>query len=142
MFDYDEYLTEQKQYQEANSELHVFYNPHPNGKLVGDCVKRALVKATGKDYMELQRELNALKKITKSKKFNDNKNWIYYVEKILKATKLKGFNNMKIGEFAKSRGAKGTFIITCRGHIVTIENGKVYDTWNSSFKAIGKVWEI
>lgn len=33
-----------------------FYNPHPKQKLVADCAKRALVKATNIDYMEVQRE--------------------------------------------------------------------------------------
>ena len=141
MFDREQYELDQMEYLKANADIYIYYNPHPNQKLVGDCVKRSLVKATGKDYMELQRELNALKKITKAKKFNGNKNWLYYVEKILKGIKLPEYRNMKIGDFAKL-DKSGTYIISCRKHLVCVQDGKLYDTWNSSFKAIGRVWLI
>lgn len=32
---------------------YVHYNPNPNGKSVGDCVIRAISRATGKDWGEV-----------------------------------------------------------------------------------------
>ena len=141
MFDYEEYLEQEKMYHEENPELFVYYNPHPEGKEVNDCVKRSLTKATGKDYKEIQLELNRYKKITKAKTFNERKNWVPFVEKVIKAKKLSGYLNMKIGEFCKEN-PKGTYIIKCRKHTVTVVDGKIYDTWNSTFKAINRVWEV
>ena len=141
MFDYDEDLVEQKKYKERNKEIFKYYNAHPKSKDVGDCVKRAITKATGKDYKEVQLELNRYKKITKTKVFNEQKNFEKYIVKELEGQKLKGFNNIKIGEFAKSH-TKGTYIVTCRKHLTCIVNGIIYDTWNPSFKAINKIWEV
>ena len=141
MFDYEEYLQAEQKYHEKNANLYVYYNPHPEGKKVQDCVKRALTKATNKGYKEIQLELNRYKKLTKAKKFNERKNWVPYVEKVLKAQRLYGFVNIKIGEFCKKH-PKGIYIINCRKHVVTVENGKLYDTWNSSFKAINRIWEV
>jgi len=140
-FDYNEYLAEQKAYLDDNTHIYKFYNPHPEGKLLGDCVKRTLTRASGKDYKVVQLELNRLKKITKAKKFNDNKNWLHYVEKDLNGTKLGEYRNMKIGDFAKL-ALKGKYVIACRGHLTIVEDGILYDTWNSSFKAINRVWKV
>lgn len=63
--------------------MYQYLNVHPKGLLVCDCVKRAITKATGKDYMEVQRKLNRCKKMTGCDQYNDNKNWKYYVEKQL-----------------------------------------------------------
>lgn len=41
-----------------------FYNPHPRGKFVGDCAKRAICKVTGRDYTDVKRELNRIKNET------------------------------------------------------------------------------
>jgi len=140
-FDYDEYLEEQRQYKEDNAHIFLFNNPHPNGTLTTDCVKRAITIASGRDYNDVKNQLNRYKKITKAKVFNDNKNWIPFVEKELSGEKLSGYFRMKIGEFAKL-GLHGNYIASCKGHIVCIKDGMVNDTWNSSFKAIGKIWKV
>ena len=44
--------------------MYQYYNAHPKGLLVGDCVKRAITVATQMDYMEVQRALNRHKKVT------------------------------------------------------------------------------
>ena len=69
--------------------MYIYSNPHPKGKRVGDCVKRAIVLATGLDYMEVQRQLNAHKKVTGASVYNDNKNWKSFVENVLKAIPIK-----------------------------------------------------
>jgi hypothetical protein len=141
MFNYEEYLLEQQQYLEQNADVYLYYNPHPDNKVVSDCVKRAITICSGLDYRTIQNELNRYKKITNAKKFNENKNWLPYVEKVLKWKKVTGFNNVKIGEFAKNHPT-GTYLISVRKHLTTVKDGKVLDTWNCSFKAINKIWQI
>ena len=123
-----------------------YSNPHPNGKLVKDCVKRAIVHATGKDYMQVQRELNNLKKITRCGKFNDNKNWKYYLEKILKLNKLsfpaiQGQSRMN-GERFCEEFPKGKYILRMAGHLTCCIDGIIYDTWDCSEKCVYCSWRI
>lgn len=141
MFDYDEYLQEQELYLSENEHIFAYYNPHPDNKHVGDCVKRALTKATGWDYHDVQLALNRYKKVTKTKVFNEAKNFVPFIEKELEGKKLPQYRNVKVGEFAKQHQS-GAFVAKVRRHVVAVVDGKVYDTWNSSFKAITKVWQI
>ena len=64
--------------------MYKYYNPHPKGLSTDDCVKRAIVVVTGKDYSRIQRELNEYKAVTGAKSFNSIKN-LRYVEDVLKA---------------------------------------------------------
>jgi hypothetical protein len=141
MFDYNEYLMEQEQYLEQNSFIYKYANPHPDNKKLSDCVKRAISLCSDMDYRTTQLELNRYKTVSKQATYNHNKNWLPYVEKVLKWTKLTGYNNVKVGEFAKEH-PNGTYLISVRGHLTTVKNGKVLDTWNCSFKAINKVWKV
>lgn len=141
MFDYNEYLQAQDQYLREHDYLYQFTNPHPDGKLVGDCVKRAITLSGDYDYTRVQLELNRYKKVTKTKKFNERKNWVPYVERVLGWEKLSGYQNMKVGEFAKSHPT-GTYLIKVRKHTTTIKDGKILDTWNCAYKAINRVWKI
>lgn len=141
MFDREQYEIEQANYLEDNEDLFVYYNHNPNGKKVNDCVKRAISLAYDIDYKELQLRLNRYKKRTGAAKFNENRNWTPYLEKELKAVKLKGYHRMKVGDFAKSH-KEGTYIISIQKHLTVVKDGKVYDTWNCSFKAIGKIWKV
>jgi hypothetical protein len=140
-FDYEEYKQQERAYCKKNAYLFTELNAHPDDKNVRDCVKRAITSATGMNYNDVKIELNRHKKVTNTKKFNERKNWVSYVEKVLGLKRLKGFQNMKIGEFAKTNPT-GTYIIKCRKHLTCVMNGKVMDTWNPSFKAINRVWVV
>jgi len=140
-FDYYEYLLYEKDYHYENPDIFLYVNPHPDKKLVGDCVKRAITICSHMDYRDVQIELNRYKKITNAKKFNDNKNWLPYIEKVLGWEKLKGYHNVKVGEFAKAH-PNGTYLISIRRHLTSVVDGVVQDTWNCSYKAITKVWKI
>lgn len=141
MFDYELYLLEEKAYKEQNADLFQYTNPHPQGCLVGDCVKRAITIATGTDYNQVSLELNRHKKLTGAKVFNENKNWESYVTKVAKAKKVTGWANTKVGEFCK-QNKTGRFILSIRKHVVAVVDGKILDTWNCSYKAIGKVYKV
>src|SRR5690554_691246 len=103
-----------------------YTNPHPKGKRVGDCVKRAFTLATGQDYMEVQRELNALKKKTNSPKFNSNKNWREFIKlrgwEKMTFPAVKGQPRMNGWSFIE-KFPKGTYVLRMARHLVTVKNG-------------------
>lgn len=124
----------------------IFNNPHPKGKIVGDCVKRAIVIASGKDYMDVQRDLNRLKKITNCEKFNSNKNYKYYIEKVLGYKKLsfpaqKGKGRMT-GLLFSIKYPKGTYILRMASHLSCCKDGVINDTWDCSEKCVYNAWEV
>lgn len=124
----------------------IFFNAHPKGLKVGDCVKRAITKATGMDYMEVQRELNRYKKVTGADAFNCKTNYKPYIEKVLKGKKIsfpakKGFNRMDGYHFA-NRYPKGKFILSMAGHLTACIDGVIYDTWDCREKCVYTAWEI
>jgi hypothetical protein len=140
-FDYAAYLQEEQEYLNSNKDLFVFNNPHPQQLLVSDCVKRSITIATNSNYEDIALALNRFKKLTKTKKFNERKNWVKYILKEHKATKVVGFNNMKLGEFAK-QNPNGSYVVSVRKHCVAVVNGKIHDTWNCSFKAVCQIFKI
>ena len=126
--------------------MYKFLNVHPKGLRVKDCVKRAITKATGKDYMEVQRELNKCKKITGCKDFNDNKNWKYYVEEVLGAIKISfpavsGEERMNGKKFMDDYH-QGTYILRMAGHLSVCIDGNIYDTWDCSDCCVYTAYEI
>lgn len=76
---------------------YVFSNPHPDGKLVSDCVKRAICLASGMDYKETCRLLNRIKREIGEKDFNTKKCCDEYV---------KGFGWKKLS-FPAEKGKAG-----------------------------------
>lgn len=126
--------------------MYQFLNVHPQGKLVGDCVKRAITKATGMDYHEVQLELNRHKRITGAKTFNEDKNWKSYVENVLNGVKLSfpakaGQPRMNGDRFCKAY-PKGSYILSMAGHLSCCVDGVIYDTWDCSSKCCYTAYEI
>lgn len=123
-----------------------FYNAHPKGLRVNDCVKRAIAKATDMDYMEVSRELNRYKKITGAKAYNSDRNCFKYVENVLKAKKLsfpaeKGKSRMNGIMFCATH-PKGRYILNMAGHWSCCVDGVIYDTWDCSEKCVYTAYEI
>lgn len=110
-----------------------YYNPNPRGAKVGDCVVRAISKAIGESWDDVYTGLTfqgfALKDMPSA-----NYVWGEYL-------KSKGFrrhvipNNcpqcVTVGQFAKENNS-GVFILGTGTHVVTVVDGVVYDTWDSS----------
>lgn len=123
-----------------------YYNAHPKGLRVNDCVKRAISLAAQMDYMEVSRELNRYKKITGAKSFNSDRNCFKYVEQVLKAKKLsfpavKGKPRMNGSGFCYNY-PKGRYILNMAGHWSCCVDGVIYDTWDCSEKCVYTAYEI
>ena len=123
-----------------------FYNAHPEGKRVGDCVKRAVTYVTGMDYHQVQLELNRYKKVTGAKTYNESKNCSSYVENVLHMKKLsfpaqKGIARMNGYTFAKSF-PKGRYILNMAHHWTACVDGVIYDTWDCREKCVYTAYEL
>ena len=113
-----------------------YCNAHPRQLNVDDCVKRAIVLTTGMDYMEVQRGLNAHKKITGAKKFNSDDNPRSYVEKVLGAKRIRfikeeGKAQMTGADFCNKFGI-GKYIVSMPEHWTACIDGVICDTWDCS----------
>ena len=123
--------------------MYKYYNPHPKGTTteVGDCVKRAIVATTGRDYMEVQRELNAYKKITGAKSFNSNRNPHRYVEDVLNAKRIEVFSKTTVEEFCEQH-PRGRYILDMDEHWSACVDGCIYDTWDCRSETVNFAYKI
>ena len=126
--------------------MYKYFNAHPKGLSVGDCVKRAITLAAQMDYMEVQRELNRYKKVTGAKSFNSGYNPHKYVENVLHGVKLsfpaeKGKPRMNGQRFCESY-KKGRYILNMAGHWSCCVDGVIYDTWDCSLKTVYTAYKI
>lgn len=120
-----------------------YSNPHPKGLLTTDCVVRAVALAFDKDYLEVRRELNQSKRELGFGSYKET-NFIYkYLENfdriVLKVPK--GVPRVKVDVFAESF-KEGTYIVKLAKHIVCIKDGKLLDTWDSSYRSVYTAWKI
>ena len=117
-------------------------NPHPQGKRVKDCVKRACVFASRINYHDIAIMLNRYRKISGVNKFNDNDNWKPFVEKVLLGKKNKGDMRTEfygrrytVDEWAEW-WENDTCLLRVARHLVATINGDYYDTWDSGEKSV------
>lgn len=110
----------------------IFFNPNPAGKFVGDCVIRAISKATGQSW-----EKTYIGIVEKGLNMRDmpsaNRVWAAYLKDL-------GFNKYiipntcpecySIRDFAYEN-PNGVFILGTGTHVVCVCDGNYYDTWDS-----------
>jgi hypothetical protein len=122
-----------------------FYNPHPKGLRVGDCVKRCFTKVLNKDYMEVQKLLNQIKNEIGSDKYNENRVWKELIKrnkfKKLSFPAVKGQDRMNGHTFTELY-PKGTYILRMAGHLVACVDGIIYDTWDSRYKCVYTAFKV
>ena len=111
---------------------YVFYNPNPDGKMVGDCVIRALTLAMGLDWEEVYVDLS-MQGFAMHDMPNSNSVWGEYL-------KLNGFtrhvipdtcpNCYSIKQFSLDHHT-GTYVTATGSHVVAVIDGDYYDTGDS-----------
>lgn len=123
-----------------------YYNAHPQGKNVNDCVKRAITIASGMSYDDVTRGLNRYKKISGASVYNDRKNCDAYVEKVLLGVKTSfparaGYPRMNGERFCRTH-PQGNYILNMAGHWSVCIDGVLKDTWDTSDKCVYSCWKI
>lgn len=114
------------------------YNPNPAGRNVGDCTVRAISKALNQEwnhtYWGLSIEGNLLKDMPSA-----NAVWGSYLQH-------KGWRralpveDCTVCDFAESHPV-GTYILALSGHVVCIQDGVLYDTWDSNNEIVIYYWQ-
>jgi hypothetical protein len=123
----------------------VYYNPHPQNKRVGDCVKRAFTKALNMDYIEVKRYLNNIKNEIGAKKYNSNEVWkevvVRHNMKKISFKAIAGESRMNGERFCKEYN-KGTYLLRMSKHLVACVDGVIYDTWDCRNKCVYNAYKI
>ena len=111
----------------------MFFNPHPKNEYRQDCVKRALVKLTGKSYQEISDGLREHRKVTGVRCFNDNPNPESYATNVVGLTHIifEESERISVRDFC-ARFQKGKYIVSTNGHWAAIIDGIIYDTADCS----------
>lgn len=119
----------------------IYYNPNPVGRSVGDCSIRALTKALNVDW-----ETAYLMACVNGMSMGDLPNSDSVWGSVLRQN---GFMRKSIPntcpecytaeEFAKDN-PHGIFVLGFGGHVATIVDGDLFDSWNSSKEIPQFVW--
>lgn len=120
----------------------IFYNPNPYSNLVGDCTVRAISYALHKDWETVYLGLTA-EGLSMGDMPSSNSVWGSYL-------KRNGFkrnvipnecpNCYKIKDFCKDHPI-GTYILSTGTHVVAVDGGNYYDTWDSGNEIPIYYWE-
>ena len=125
--------------------MYEFRNPHPHGKIVDDCVKRAITIATGSDYREVSRELNRIKREIGCKSFTEKPVYKEYMNrhrfKKLSFPAERGKARMNGERFCESY-PEGRYILNMTHHLSCCIDGVIYDTWDCSEKCVYNAYRV
>lgn len=117
---------------------HKYYNPNPLKKETGDCVVRALVKATGKSWDEVYKELCEIGFELKVMPNSDEAWKEFLLRNSFEYCKIqvkKGSKRPTVESFAKEH-KKGIYVLRVANHLVTVHDGYYYDIWDSGKKSL------
>lgn len=111
--------------------MYVFYNPNPEAARVGDCAVRAICRATGRDWRRVYMDLCTLG-LTRGDMPNANAVWGAYLTRLGYKRRIipETADGVTVASFARDN-PEGVYILALNGHVVTVEGGDWYDTWNS-----------
>lgn len=108
------------------------YNPNPRGRNVGDCAIRAVAKATGQSWETTYAAL-CVEGFCVGDLPNSNSVFGRYLER-------NGFEKRSIPDSCISEYAiddfcrdhpEGTYVLCLSGHVVCVEDGTLWDSWDS-----------
>lgn len=103
-------------------------------KRAEDCVVRALMKLTGKSWIECFDELCVIarEKMRMPNEWKTVEKWLKIngYEKFSYGKLYKGMHRETVSEFARKHN-KGKFLLNLMGHVVACVDGYYYDSWDS-----------
>ncbi len=114
------------------------YNPNPKSRRVGDCAIRACCKATGRTWDEVFDALTQIAFDTADGCNSSNAVWGEYLRQ-------NGFERHELDYPADvykfcCNFPHGTYILGLDGHVVTVVDGKYWDSWDSGEKNVIHYW--
>ena len=112
--------------------MYIEYNSNPENKLVGDCVIRAISKVTNQDWERTYMEV-CVQGFMMHDMPSSNSVWGGYLF-------TKGFRRYIIPDTYPKRytvkqfcidNPEGIYLLATDQHVIAVENGNYYDTWDS-----------
>lgn len=123
---------------------YVMENINPKGKKTGDCVIRAIAKATKKNYYDVYKDLYDIS-VKTGYILNEKRCEEKLLEKygFVKYKQPKKSDNTKytIGEFDKLN-VNGNIVIRCAHHLTCIIDNTLFDIWDCRYKSIGNYYVL
>lgn len=120
---------------------YVPYNPNPRGIVTGDCAIRAIAKATGQPWENAYTALTV-----EGYKRGDLPNANHVLGAYLKSKGFKRFlipdtcpDCYTVEDFANDH-PKGMYVLQLENHVVTVHDGDLFDTWDSSREPVDSFW--
>lgn len=122
--------------------MYSYYNINPQQKNVGDCVVRAISKATGRDWGDTYLALCVQGYIDcdmpSANAVLGNYLWsLGYRRHMVPDTCPDCYT---VNQFAGEH-PEGTYILALSGHVVCVEDGVIWDSWDSGNEVVLYFWE-
>lgn len=118
----------------CNQLSYTYYQPNPARKSVGDCTVRALSKALGQTWEETYAGL-ALEGFLQGDLLHADVVWGNYLRRHGFQRHFipdDGLGDYTVADFTRDNPS-GVFVLSMPGHhVVTVEDGVIYDSWDSS----------
>ena len=121
----------------------LFVKYQPNSHKGGDCVVRTLTKAENKSWYDIYDALcrygRTLQRMPNEKETYE----MYLKDKGYKKIPIKPTRGERRGtvyEWAKGH-PKGTYVLAVANHLVCVQDGKYYDTWDCGDRSLYGVFE-
>lgn len=118
------------------------YNPNPTGARVGDCTVRAISKAIGEDWARTFCGLCA-EGMRLCDMPSANHVWGAYLRR-------RGFRRhalpdtcpdcYTVADFCREHPS-GVYVLAISGHVVCVQDGDYYDSWDSGAEAPAYYWQ-
>lgn len=122
--------------------MYSYYNINPQRKNVGDCVVRAISKATERDWGDTYLALCVQGYIdcdmpSANAVWGDYLRSLGYRRHIVPDTCPDCYT---VNQFAEEH-PEGTYILALSGHVVCVQDGVIWDSWNSGNEIVLYFWE-
>ena len=116
--------------------MYKYYNAHPKGFLLDDCLNRAISVAARIDYSEVSGELSRQKMVAGAERTCNENSPQFYIENVLGARKIsferrRGIMRVTAAKFCKIY-PHGRYILDMGGHWSAAIDGILFDTWDPS----------
>lgn len=109
------------------------YNPSPSGRRVGDCSVRAVAKALDKDW-DMAYILLSLEGFSKADMPSSDAVWGSVLKKngFVREAVPNSCPDCYTAEDFCNDHQEGVYVLGFGGHVATVEDGILYDSWDSS----------
>jgi len=122
------------------------YNANPFGKKTGDCVVRAICKASGKSWEDVYKGMFDVAMKT-GYAISCKDNYKYYLKQLgydmqkmpVREDRTRYTVEQFVDEIAKPRGI---YVISIANHLTCVRHKVLYDLWNCHRKCVGNYWII